>query len=151
MWIFSDDFGFINNNAIIFMLLYFFILVLVIFRMPEKYTKPYLFGIGFNIIYWFFVFFIFSKISPDHIPQYGTQSQKEMLAFCIKKYKNNELTEEEQKYISKTIRIIMSKCYTYHLMNKEIAKRQSKEQKQELKDKEILDSLNKMLIEKGDK
>lgn len=145
MWLFANDFGLFSGGAIIVGFLIFFIIFLFICFTSEKYVKPVLFVICLNFVYLCFVVFVSFKISPEHIPQYGTQSQKEMLAFCIKKHKNNELTEEEQKHISKTIRIVMGKCYTYHLMNKEIAKRQSKEQKQELKDKEVLDSLNKMM------
>ena len=92
-----------------------------------------------------FVCFISFKIFPEYIPQYGTQSQKQMLLLCLKHEKNNELSEEEQKHISNTINNIMETCYKHHLNDEQYAKKLLEEQKQELKDKEVLDSLNKMM------
>ena len=116
--------------------------------MLERYVKHTLFTL-FTIClvyaYCFFVIFIPSKISPEYIPQYGTESQKEMLLLCLKHEKNNELSEEEQKHISTTINDIMETCYEHHLNNEQYVKKLLEEQKQELKDKEVLESLNKMM------
>ena len=96
-----------------------------------------------------FVWFISFKIFPEYIPQYGTESQKEMLLLCLKHEKNNELSEEEKKHISYTLNNIMETCYKHHLMGKINTKKLLEEQKQELKDKEVLDSLNKMMANQG--
>lgn len=68
-----------------------------------------------------------------------------MLLLCLKNEKNNELSEEEKKYISGTINEIMKTCYKHHLNDEQYVKKLLEEQKQELKDKEILESLNKMM------
>ena len=88
---------------------------------------------------------IITKSQASFIPQYGTQSQKEMLLLCLKHEKNNKLSNDEQKYISNTINNIMETCYKHHLMGKINTKKLLEEQKQELKDKEVLESLNKMM------
>ena len=89
--------------------------------------------------------YMLRSVTVVDIPQYGTQSQKEMLLICLQHEKNNELSEEEQKHISTTINDIMETCYKHHLNNEEYAKKLLEKQKKELKDKEVLESLNKMM------
>lgn len=147
MWLFANDFG-LFSNVMKFTLLFFFIIFGLIMFMLQRYVKRMLFtlfAICLVYICCFFIIFIYSKISPEYIPQYGTQSQKEMLLICLQHEKNNKLSEEEQKHISNTINDIMETCYKHHLNNEEYVKKLLEEQKQELKDKEVLDSLNKMM------
>ena len=147
MWLFANDFG-LFSNVMKFTLLFFFIIFVLIMFMLQQYVKRMLFtlfAICLVYICCFFVIFISSKISPEYIPQYGTESQKEMLLLCLKNEKNNELSEEEKKHISNTINNIMETCYKNHLNNEQYVKKLLEEQKQELKDKEVLDSLNKMM------
>ena len=149
MWLFANDFGLFSDNIIMFRFLFFSIIFLFIFFISEKYVKPVLFVICLNFVCLCFVWFISFKIFPEYIPQYGTESQKEMLLLCLKHEKNNELSKEEQKHISTTINNIMETCYVHHLNDEQYAKKLLEEQKQELKDKEVLDSLNKMMANQG--
>lgn len=54
--------------------------------------------------------------------------------------------KKKKKYISDTINEIMETCYEHHLNDEQYAKKLLEKQKQELKDKEILESLNKMMV-----
>lgn len=101
------------------------------------------------IIFPIYFAFGFSTATPENVPKYGTESQKEMLLLCLKHEKNNELSEEEKKHISDSLNNIMETCYKHHLNDEQYAKKLLEEQKQELKDKEILDSLNKMMNNQG--
>lgn len=85
------------------------------------------------------------------IPQYGTQSQKEMLAFCIQDKRPNGLTEEDKKDIAYTIQDIMLGCKRQYDTLEQKHKQELEHRKFLLKNKEILDLLDKVLIEQGAK
>lgn len=94
---------------------------------------------------------IFTKSHVSLIPQYGTQSQKEMLAICIQDKRPNGLTEEDKKDIDYAMEDIMLDCKRKYNQLEEKRKQELKHRKFLLKNKEILDSLDKMLIEQGAK
>lgn len=139
--LFANDYGSIDNVSILIfynITLIWCILLLSLINAKSWLTFPF-------IIFSIYFAFGFSTATTENVPQYGTQSQKEMLLICLQHEKNNELSEEEQKHISNTINDIMETCYKHHLNNEEYVKKLLEEQKQELKDKEVLDSLNKMM------
>ena len=163
MWLFVNDYGSIGVINGLFLVLFGMLLclpvVLIIVCAIEKIT--FLQKETKDLFEAFFIVILFaiglfsglnnlSKESPETfaflIPQYGTQSQKEMLLICLQHEKNNELSEEEQKHISTTINDIMETCYKHHLNNEEYAKKLLEKQKQELKDTEILNTLNEMMV-----
>ena len=85
------------------------------------------------------------------IPQYGTQSQKEMLAICIQDKRPNGLTEEDKKDVAYVIQDIMLDCQRKYDTLEQKHKQELEHRKFLLKNKEILDSLDKILIEQGAK
>lgn len=119
MW-FADDYGFFTYSTIFMS----FMILCLVFYFSKKYAiknNETIAGIAM-FIHMVFVFSYMFTVSPAHIPQYGTQTQKEMLLICLQHEKNNELSEEEQKHISTTINDIMETCYKHHLNNEEYAK-----------------------------
>ena len=148
MCLFANDFGFFTMGKgviVLYILSFAFPFVFsMIFTKIDDFISLQLMGICFFLSTIFIIVFGI-QVSPEYIPQYGTQSQKQMLLLCLKHEKNNKLSDDEQKHISNTINNIMETCYKNHLKNEQYVKKLLEEQKQELKDKEVLDSLNKMM------
>ena len=72
-----------------------------------------------------------------------------MLAICIQDKRPNGLTEEDKKDIDYAMEDIMLDCKRKYNKLEEKRKQELKHRKFLLKNKEILDSLDKMLIKQG--
>ena len=144
LWLFFNDYGYSNNIQNLFIM----VIALMVYAVNLCYvTKDVIkhFVSFALIIFLCLILYIIHSVTAADIPQYGTQSQKQMLLLCLKHEKNNKLSDDEQKHISNTINNIMETCYKNYLNNEQYAKKLLEEQKQELKDKEVLESLNKMM------
>lgn len=164
MWLFVNDYGSIGFINGLFLVLFGMLLclpvVLIIVCTIEKITflqkeTKDLFAAFFIVILFAIGLFSglnnLSKESPEtfafFIPQYGTQSQKETLSICIQDQRKNGLTEEDKKHIAYIIGDIMKECQKKYDELEEEREQELKHRKFLLKNKEILDSLDKMLIE----
>lgn len=74
-----------------------------------------------------------------------------MLAICIQDKRPNGLTEEDKKDVAYAIQDIMLDCQRKYDTLEQKHKQELEHRKFLLKNKEILDSLDKMLIEQGAK
>ena len=72
-----------------------------------------------------------------------------MLTFCIQEKTENGLTAEDREDIAGTIEYIMKACKKDYDKLEAKHKRELEHKKFLLKNKEILDSLDKVLIEQG--
>lgn len=122
----------------------------MIFTKIDDFISLQLMGICFFLSTIFIIVFGI-QVSPEYIPQYGTQSQKEMLTFCIQEKTENGLTAEDREDIAGTIKYIMKACKKDYDKLEAKHKRELEHKKFLLKNKEILDSLDKVLIEQGAK
>ena len=175
MWLFVNDYGSVGFISGLFLVLLgilliyfslFFLLILdcLIEKTLECLIKKICLLELFNIIVYIIIitifisftcfifdtsFKIFTKSHVSLIPQYGTQAQKEMLAICIQDKRPNGLTEEDKKDIDYAMEDIMLDCKRKYNKLEEKRKQELKHRKFLLKNKEILDSLDKMLIKQG--
>lgn len=144
LWFLLNDYGYINEIRVLFVMFIALIVFIINLSCLKKGVIQAIVSLTI-IIFVGLTAYMLRSVTVVDIPQYGTQSQKEMLLICLQHEKNNELSEEEQKHISTTINDIMETCYKHHLNNEEYAKKLLEKQKKELKDKEVLESLNKMM------
>ena len=147
LMLFADDYGSFTDSTI-FMA---FMVLCLVFYFSKKYAiknDDTIAGISV-FLYMVFMFSYLFTVSPTHIPQYGTQTQKEMLTFCIQEKTENGLTAEDREDIAGTIKYIMKACKKNYDKLEAKHKRELEHKKFLLKNKEILDSLDKVLIEQG--
>ena len=169
MWLFVNDYGSIGLISGLLLVLIGILLLcfslyflLILMCLIEKTCLFKLFkAILCSIIITSFIFFEyfliytgdknFTKSHASLIPQYGTQSQKEILSICIQDRRKNGLTEEDKTNIAYAIDDIMEMCQKKYDKIEEKHEQELKHRKFLLKNKEILDSLDKILIEQGAK
>ena len=169
MWLFVNDYGSVYLVATVFSILFgillfiiFSVLFLIFIVILIKETclpklieffltliSPIIVLIGWACFIYLIFFTInenFIKSQVTLIPKYGTQTQKEMLAICIQDKRPNGLTEEDKKHVAYIIEDIMLDCQRKYDKLEEKRKQELKHRKFLLKNKEILESLDKMLI-----
>lgn len=169
MWLFVNNFGFIDWISGLFLVLFVSLLLLfccfIVFILMYLFEKTCLLKLFKDIVHLIliinyicimcFLFNISSNVLIKNnvalIPQYGTQSQKEMLAICIQDKRPNGLTEEDKKDVAYVIQDIMLDCQRKYDTLEQKHKQELEHRKFLLKNKEILDSLDKILIEQGAK
>lgn len=148
LWLFFNDYGYISDIKILFIML----IALIVYVVNLCYVKKDIIKliVAFPVIIFFgFSLYIILSVTAADIPQYGTQLQKEMLTFCIQEKTENGLTAEDREDIAGTIEYIMKACKKDYDKLEAKHKRELEHKKFLLKNKEILDSLDKMLIEQG--
>lgn len=148
LWLFFNDYGYISDIKILFIML----IALIVYVVNLYYVKKDVIKLIVTfaaIIFFCFGLHIICSVTAADIPQYGTESQKEMLAFCIQDKRPNGLTEEDKKDIAGTIKYITKACKKDYDKLEAKHKRELEHKKFLLKNKEILDSLDKVLIEQG--
>ena len=106
LWLFFNDYGYISDIKILFIMLIALIVYVVNLCYVKKDIIKLIFVFSIIIFFGFSLYIILSVTAAD-IPQYGTQSQKEMLTFCIQEKTENGLTAEDREDIAGTIEYIM--------------------------------------------
>lgn len=125
LMLFADDYGSFTDSTI-FMA---FMVLCLVFYFSKKYAiknDDTIAGIAV-FLYMVFMFSYLFTVSPAHIPQYGTQTQKEMMAFCIKQQKSKDITIDN-------ISDVMNNC-----------KAHNNQKRHELKNHHFLEELDKMM------
>lgn len=150
LWFLLNDYGYINEIRVLFVMLIALMAFIINLSCLKKGIIQAIVSLTI-IIFVGLTAYMLRSVTVVDIPQYGTQSQKEMLAICIQDKRPNGLTEEDKENIAITINNIMKVCKEDYDQLEAKHKRELEHKKFLLKNKEILDSLDKVLIEQGAK
>ena len=144
MYLLANDYGFLNKLTFLFALFFVIILIAFIVLIAKKFgcKRQTLFYINWyaSVIITVISFLILSSnvilISPEDIPEHGTNAQKEKMVYCVRQYAINygvalhDITRED-------ISRIMEKCEEEDNSNK-------LRQENNLKNKQFQESLDSL-------
>ena len=137
MWMFllANNYGEIGYGMA-FLSLIISIFLLSLFGVARD--EPPLFALiilAITIFFWHGLYIV----SPSQIPDYGTQSQKSKMAYCVKQYMQTEHVNVEN-ITHENLKFIMQQCQERDEKNAPI-------EEEQLKNKQLQDSIYKIINE----
>ena len=129
MFLFGGDYGLVSSGVVIFVFsLFFCSLYSSVADIPSITSLLF---ISFLVC-----LYGLSVVKPAQIPEYGTESQKSKMAYCVKQYTQSNHVGFET-VTNDNIEKIMTECHNEDKKNEPI-------EEQKLKDKKLQDGIRKI-------
>lgn len=137
MWMFLlvNDYGLMGYGMQLLSLIISVFLFLLFWTSSDKLPLFALIVLVITISFWHGMY----VVSPSQIPDYGTESQKSKMAYCIQQYMQTEHVSLET-ITNENLKSIMIKCQERDEKNAPI-------QEEQLKNKQLQDGIRKVINE----